>query len=300
MYRHPQQGTNRYASGANGANTYQLPSPSSPQQNRQPQDHHRRQNEAKQPHVRLPSAVGASPPSSDRECSPGNRNITSSQYWQPPPADLNTAHPTQNPRKEARPRPVPHTMRRHRPSTSNSSKASTGSNPWSTFTSPKTSTQPSSPASTQPTIPLDVKTASLSLNDSRVDEEWLLLRSETIRPKSLVNRDKYDHLHPLVRKYASHIHPEMKAPEPTSANAVQCRRWEREETLERDRAEMLASQAVGNEELSLMTCMTEIQDRSYRLAMEALALMTEYDDETDLETLAKESINKSGAQKDGV
>jgi hypothetical protein len=63
---------------------------------------------------------------------------------------------------------------------------------------------------------------------------------------------------------------------------------------------MLASQAAGEEELLPVTCMTETQDRSYHLAMEALALMSEYDDETDLETLVEDSINKSGAQKAGV
>jgi hypothetical protein len=126
-----------------------------------------------------------------------------------------------------------------------------------------------------------VKTASLSLDDPPTDEEWLLLRNETQPPRTI--KDKFAQIHPLVRKYASYYHPEMKPGEPQWANAVQSRQWELEETLQRDKTELAKSLETGIPDSWPMTCMTESQERAYRLAMETLMLMRKYAGETDLE-----------------
>jgi hypothetical protein len=93
----------------------------------------------------------------------------------------------------------------------------------------------------------------------------------------------------------------MKPGEPQWANAVQSRRWELEETLERDRVEMLATREAGTGDPYPATCMTESQDRAYRLALESLALMREYDGEdTDMENTDTEQSNKQGMNEEGI
>jgi hypothetical protein len=129
-----------------------------------------------------------------------------------------------------------------------------------------------------------------------VDREWLLLRTETFKPAPEIQRDKYAHIHPVVRKYASLTKPEVKMGEPQWANAVMSRRWQREETLELDKKEWLARRERGDASPPRpMTCMTKEQDRSNRLAQQTLAMLREFSS-TDREN-ERENIEKSEETK---
>jgi hypothetical protein len=100
-------------------------------------------------------------------------------------------------------------------------------------------------------------------------------------------RDKYAHLHPLVRKYASLTHPEMKMGEPRWANAVLSRRWEEEEKLEDKKKELNEKREKGiPPSPPPQTCMTKEQHEADQLAQQAWSLLQEYSREnqnTDME-----------------
>lgn len=57
------------------------------------------------------------------------------------------------------------------------------------------------------------------------------------------------------------------------ANAVMSRRWQREETLERDKREFQRRREEGVVEETRSTCFTEQQDRANRLAMQTLEIL---------------------------
>jgi hypothetical protein len=76
-----------------------------------------------------------------------------------------------------------------------------------------------------------------------------------------------------VRKYAGITNPEVKMGEPRMANAVMSRRWQREETLERDKREFQRRREEGVAEEIRATCFTEQQDRASRLAMQTLEIL---------------------------
>ena len=61
--------------------------------------------------------------------------------------------------------------------------------------------------------------------------------------------------------------------EPRIANAVMSRRWQREETLERDKGEAQRRREEGIPEETRSTCFTEQQDRANRLAMLTLEIL---------------------------
>ena len=70
--------------------------------------------------------------------------------------------------------------------------------------------------------------------------------------------------------------------EPRMANAIMSRRWQREETLERDKREFQRRREEGIPEEVHLTCFTERQERASRLAMQTLAILrTEFTSDTD-------------------
>jgi len=127
-----------------------------------------------------------------------------------------------------------------------------------------------------------------SSND--LDNEWLLLRTETLNTPRQVQQDKYGHVHPLIRKYAGQTMPDVKMGEPRWANAVMSRRWQREETLEQEKKEILTKREQGGELPSRpATCMTEEQAEASRLAEQTLMMLREFDN-MDMER-KKENID---------
>ena len=187
--------------------------------------------------------------------------------------------------------------RRHRLSTSNSSKTSTGSVPWEPVLSPSpTSTQISSPPESSP-HGSSRQGPQQYLSSNNLDEEWLLLRTETLNTPRQVQRDKYGHVHPLVRKYAGETVPEVKMGEPRWANAVMSRRWQREETLEQAKKEILTKREEGSELPSRpVTCMTEKQAKASLLAEQTLAMLRRFDN-MNMERKEENIDNISGEEK---
>jgi hypothetical protein len=263
----------------------------------------RRQSQPLRPQVRLPnihdSNIGsqadlgshvnqgyqANQGSQINHASQVNHDFTGS------PTDLKTrSPPSQN--KDFQSKPHSNSFRRHRNSTSNSSKTSTGSVSWEPVVS-------SSPASTQLSSS-ESSTRESSRQSSKpryvpddIDKEWLLLRAETLSTPREVQEDKYGHVHPLIRKYASQTIPELKMGEPRWANAVMSRRWQREETLEQEKKEMLAKREPGIELLPSRppTCMTKKQDEASRVAEQTLAMLKEMDMEKNQENIDNISGN---------
>jgi hypothetical protein len=102
-----------------------------------------------------------------------------------------------------------------------------------------------------------------------------------------IERDKYAHVHPLVRKYASLTRPELKMGEPRWANAVLSRRWQEEETLEDKKRELKERKEKGiPPSPPPQTCMTKGQHEADQLAQQVRSLLQEYSREmenTDME-----------------
>ena len=231
------------------------------------------------PQVRLPRSGPQTPQKSDTRGSSYDTSATPSRS-----PSMKSRSNSQQINKEFTPKSIPGSFRRHRQSNSGSSKASTGSNPWSQVTPTKTLTQPSSPDTSSQPISRDIFNPLPSLEDLRIqdneDEEWLLLRKETLqKPRSDIQKDKYGHIHSVVRKYASQTIPELKLGEPRWADAVWSRRWEIEETLERDKKEFLEK----GRKSPVQTCMTEKESKAYSLAQETLALLKELDTDSKKE-----------------
>jgi hypothetical protein len=263
-----QQGPNRYPSNSHLVNG----NLSEQSQNAGPSPQHRRQSQPPRPQVRLPS-IPSSGPNHKIQQSPQINNIS----------DLK---PRQSP-QSTHVKSAPVSSRRHRHSNSNSSKASTGSTGWSSTV--KQSTQSSSSSSSTPSWeptpqpPVrPIAPQSPIERDFNAESEWLLLRTETFNQPLPPPRDKYAHVHPLVRKYAGLTVPEVKPGEPRIANAVMSRRWQKEETLERDKREFQRKREEGIVEDRPATCFTEQQARASRLAMETLEILrTEFGEETN-------------------
>jgi hypothetical protein len=93
-----------------------------------------------------------------------------------------------------------------------------------------------------------------------------------------------------VRKYAGDLIPEIKLGEPTWANAVMSRRWEREETLERDKSEMLRKREAGITHEKPATCMTQKQDQAHRLVKDTFALMKKYKEKDVTDTTSRSEL----------
>jgi hypothetical protein len=294
----PQTGHGRSPSNARTGNGYvqNLTTPPQPQFQPPPSQNHQpwrpNQSPNQRPQVRLPATNPSTPP---------RRNPRSI-----PRDDTNITPPSRNPEvrtranthsKEYNTKSIQNSIRRHKHSNSNSSKASTGSNPWSNFTPTKTSTQHSSPEiSTQPTTSPDLKP--LPMDNLGTDDEWLLLRKQTLEtPKVEIERDKYGHLHPLVRKYASITHPEMKPTEPRWANAVLSRQWEQEEKLEDKRKELRERKEKGiPPSPPLQTCLTKEQYEADLFAQQTWSLLQEYDDR--LNSVDMDKMEKDGKAND--
>jgi len=116
--------------------------------------------------------------------------------------------------------------------------------------------------------------SSISLDDRKPDDEqeWLLLRDEAMQTTSgkRACTDGYADIHPLIRKYAATMFPEVNPGEPRWANPVLSRRWEREEMLEQDK---LARQ--GEDGLRPATCRTERQEVAHQCALATLCMLRE-------------------------
>jgi len=139
----------------------------------------------------------------------------------------------------------------------------------------------------------DFTPTSTSSND--IDSEWLLLRENTLNepPRASIQVDKYAHIHPLLRKYAGNVIPEIKMREPRVANAVMSRRWQEEETLQRDKREYLAQLEQGVELPSApATCMTKEEEFMSRVAEETLMLLKEFDNQNIQENIDNASRGK--------
>ena len=257
-----QHGTNRYNMNSHLANGNL--SEQSHQNPTQSPNHHpqRRQTQPPRPQVRLPSAPSSIPNHKTQQSPQVNRDSDVKSRQPPQPTQVKSA---------------PVSSRRHRHSNSNSSKASTGSTGWSSTVNVSSHSSLSSTPSweSKPQAPHpNPQLADLPPQDSStMDSEWLLLRKETFDQPSPRPRDKYAHLHPLVRKYAGITNPEVKMGEPRMANAVMSRRWQREETLERDKREFQRRREEGVAEEIRATCFTEQQDRASRLAMQTLGIL---------------------------
>jgi hypothetical protein len=116
----------------------------------------------------------------------------------------------------------------------------------------------------------------------------LLLREETLA-KPVVKRDEdpYAHIHPLIRKWASHDFPDIKPAEPRYANAVLSRKWQREEELERDKKEMLERQERGEIEYWPAGCRTEKEEKAFQLALKTQAMLLDMINDDEKRTNAK-------------
>jgi hypothetical protein len=256
-----QHGTNRYNMNSHLANgnlsdqSRQNPNPFPNHQSK------RRQTQPPRPQVRLPSAPSSIPNHKNQQSSQLNRD-----------SDLKSRQPPQSTHVKS----APVSSGRHRHSTSNSSKTSTGSTGWSSTVNASSNSSLSSTPSweSKPQPPHIPEHSDAPPHDSTAaDSEWLLLRKETFDQPPPRQRDKYAHLHPLVRKYAGITNPEVKMGEPRMANAVMSRRWQREETLERDKREFQRRREEGVPEVTRATCFTEQQDRASRLAMQTLEIL---------------------------
>ena len=231
----------------------------------------RRQNQSRRPQVRLPDTVHTSTPTNHLSRHSGSTrsdtNSMPSQYTEIP-SRVNLQGKSNSSRADRI-----HT-RRHRHSNSNSSKTSAGSVSWSAIPSNKASTQPSTQPSS-PEFPAPWPPSPLACdNDLRENEEWLLIRDEMARAPRTISRDKYEHIHPLVRNYASQMVPGLKMGEPLRANSVMSRRWQLEETLEKDKREFQSRKQGGAASPPRrLSCMTKEQDRMYALAQQTLALL---------------------------
>jgi hypothetical protein len=284
-----QQGLTRFYPNSNGGNNGNL----SVQSQYQPSKYQtlnpprRTQSQPVRPQVRLPIVHTSTPPmNGSQQPSHVNRDFI--------PSSTDVKYRTN---KEHHFKTNTSSSRHHRHSPSNSSKTSTGSVPWEPVLPPSpTATQISSPpegsiqgSSRQP--PQQI----LSSND--LDKEWLLLRTETLNAPHQVQRDKYSHVHPLVRKYAGQTLPEVKMGEPRRANAVMSRRWQREETLEQEKKEILIKRKEGAELPSrLVTCMTEKQAKASLLAEETLAMLRRFEN-MDMERKKENIDNISDGKK---
>ena len=166
--------------------------------------------------------------------------------------------------------------RSHRSSTSTSSKTSSGSNPWSSNTnvtksSTPTPTPPRTNVPTSPTSqvsPFEMEALHGTLESQMEDKEWHLLREQTFTTP--VQRDKYAHVPSVIRKYASENVPELKMGEPRWANSLMSRKWETEETLEKDKR-----QVQTEETCQIATCMTKAQDKAWQLAQQSFEKLKE-------------------------
>lgn len=273
-FNHQQTGRGRYPSNPPPGNGYSnlSPPPQPFQPTNVPSFQPGRTVPDTRPHVRLPRSGPPTPQKNDTKTS------TCDPFATPSRSTTTKSRSSQQINKEFTPKSVPGTFRRHRQSNSGSSKTSTGSNPWSQVTPTKTLTQPSSPDTSSQPISRDISNPLPTLEDLHIqdneDEEWLLLRKETLQnPRPEIQRDRYAQIHSVVRKYASHSIPALKLGEPRWANAVMSRRWESEETLERDKKEFMERGRIS----PVQTCMTEKESKAYLLTQETLALLKELD-----------------------
>ena len=249
----PQQTSNRYNMNSHLANgnlneqSQQIP----PSTNNHLQ---RRQSQHPRPQIRLPSTTTSVSNHKNQPPQQVNRD-----------SDLKSRQPPLSTQVKSQP-----VSRRHRHSTSNSSKASTGSTGWSSTVNASSQSSLSSTSAweSKPQLPTPDHSSSLD-----TDSEWLLLRKETLDRPPPPARDIYAHIHPVVRKYAAITVPEVKMGEPRMATAVMSRRWQREETLERDKREWERKRAEGVPEEVRSTCFTEQEDRAHRLAMQTLEIL---------------------------
>lgn len=283
-----QHGHGRYSLNSNPGNGNLNAQSQNHNPKHQPQNHsQRRQSQPLRPQVRLPATpVSVSP----NNGSQANQGCQINQGYQVNPdfngsfADLKLRS-TQSPNKDFQSKTKSNPVRRHRHSTSNSSKTSTEGASWDPVVSVSpSSTQFSSPESS--THESYRQPPRSQYFPDEIDKEWLLLRAETFNTPQEVQGDKYGHVHPLVRKYAAHTLPELKIGEPRWANAVMSRRWQREETLEQEKKEMLAKREQGAELPSNPpTCMTEQQYKANRLAEQTLAMLKDMDGEKNQENI---------------
>lgn len=265
---------NLNAQSQNHASKYQTPNYSP-----------RRQGQSARPHVRLP-AISTSTENEAQQSTHLDRSCIQTSFSDP------KSRSTQNKDSQSKPsNSLPH----HKPSTSDSSKTSVVSLAEPSVVS-------ASPASTQYSSPESSTQSSLRQiprqfpTPTDIDQEWLLLRTASLNTPSQVQKDKYWHVHPLVRKYASETIPEVKMGEPKWANAVMSRRWQREETLEQEKKEILSKREGGELTSRPVTCMTVQQDRASRLAEQTLAMLKELDN-LDMERNQQNS-NKSISEEE--
>lgn len=275
----PTQGSNRNPLSLNSVSAHPNISSHNQLANPQMQNHpSRRQGPGPRPQVRLPNLhQGNQPVNGSHPAMYGHRNIT------PPEANSNLKSRTSSTASEYKDVQPKDTLRRHRPSISNSSKTSISSSSWepstqSSFTDPSHHDQnpQKSPSTTTPTA-------------EDLDKEWLLLREQAAKAPPPVDTDKYAHIPPLVRKWASVTIPEVRMGEPTWATSVLSRKWEKEESWEKEKKELLAQkEQLGDDAptpFRRITCMTREQDRANRVAELALAML--HDDMDDRDTTAK-------------
>jgi hypothetical protein len=115
-----------------------------------------------------------------------------------------------------------------------------------------------------------------------LDKEWLLLREESVKRPSPLEVDKYAHIPPLVRKWASITVPEVRMGEPRWATTVLSRKWQKEESWEREKKELLAQREQLGDDAPTpfrpVTCMTRAQDQMNRIAELTLTMLRDADD----------------------
>jgi hypothetical protein len=169
---------------------------------------------------------------------------------------------------------------------SNSSKTSISSSSWEP-TIPSTQSSFTDPSHNDPTPPKSPSTTTPTAED--LDKEWLLLREEAAKAPPPVDTDKYAHIPPLVRKWASVTVPEVRMGEPRWATSVLSRKWEKEESWEKEKKELLVQREQLGDDAPTpfrpITCMTREQDRANRIAELALAML--HEDMDDRDTTAK-------------
>jgi hypothetical protein len=255
-----------------------------PNQQKQPYQH-RRQNQSLRPQVRLPCIPDDDLPKNDiLQSTQVNRDFyTSSSDLKirsiPPPSQPNDIQSKQY-----------NFGRHHKNSISSSSRTSTENNSYSTDLAPS---KPSSQASED--TPCNTSSSHRrprpSYSPEDVDKEWLLLREETMRRPRDPPRDKYAHVHPIVRKYAAHTIPEVKMGEPQRANSVMSRRWQEEENLEPVKREEGIDPPPRP-----ATCMTEQEHKANHIAQLTLAMLREFDEKSQENIDEEKSVASEKAE----
>lgn len=242
---------------------------------------HRRQSQSSRPQVRLPSIPDDVFPKNDiLQSTQVNRDfyVSSSDLKIPPAPQPSQFNDFQSRQYDF--------GRHHKNSASNSSRTSTENNFYtndlrtSNFSSQTSLDTPNTSSSHRRSRPM--------YSPEDVDKEWLLLREETIRRPRDSPRDKYGHVHPIVRKYAAHTIPEVKIGEPQWTDLVMNHLWQEEEKLQQDKREMLKRREEDTYPPSRpATCMTEQEDNANHIAQFTLAMLREFDEKS------KENIDEA-------